>query len=151
MGLIKDIKNYFFVRNCFKLILKNDIMKRRYNAKMSILGILYLWHKVPENTPDDYVNELILGHLLNLDEALQAMNTDGIIRLDYSRRAVDDQFYYYLIKIVPDFQIISFWYFVKLGVVGIIIWYLINKFELWQYKDAIIGMLEDFWINIKPK
>ena len=151
MGLIKDLQNYHYVRNCFRLIVKNDMIKRRYNPKISSLGILYLWHKVPENTPDDYIDELVLGYLLPLDEALQVMNTDGIIKLDYTRRAVDDRFYYYLVKIVPIFQTISFWYFIKLGVVGLIIWYIINKFELWQHKDMLISWLEDFWINIKPK
>lgn len=149
MGLYKDIRNYNYVRSCFKLICKDKIMRRRYSPKMTRLGILYMWHKIPANTPDPYIDELIMGYLLPLDEALVAMNTDGIIRLDYSRRAEDERFYYYLIKVVPIFDTISLWYFIKLGGIGLFIWYLINKFELLQYKEDIMIFLKDFWENIK--
>lgn len=150
MGFFKDIKNYFYIRSCFKLIVEDKVMERKYSPKISMLGVLYIWHKVPANTPDDYVDELIVGYMLQMDEVLQVMNTDGLIKLDYSRRASDEQFYYYLIKLVPVFQRISFWYITKRIVLGIIIWYLINKFGLWQYKNIVINWLEDFWINIKP-
>lgn len=149
MGLIKDIRNYFFVRTCFKLIVEDRVMQKKYKPKMSGLGVLYIWHKIPANTPDAYVDELVLGYVIQLDEALQVMNTDGLIKLDYTKRAEDENFYFYLIKLVPVFENISFWYILKNGILGLVIWYLINKFELWQYKNVIIEWLENFWINIK--
>lgn len=158
VGIYKDIKNYRYVRNCFNLVLKNralfgkytlETKDKTYYPKMTTFGVLYFWHKIPANTPEDYREELITGHVLPLNEALVAMNMDGIIKSDYRLMAEDENFYYYLIKIIPTFQTFGFWFLIKVGMLILFIWYLINKFKLWQYRELLFRFLQDFYETIK--
>lgn len=114
-------------------------MKRRYNPRITRIGVMYIYTAFPKDTPEIYINELLQGQLAMLDEALMMMNLDGVIVSERREMGLNDkEETIYLIKFIPTFQKISFWFFIKWFVIGILAYYLINKFGLWRYLDQII-------------
>lgn len=148
--LIKDLKNYFFARSCFKECMKNRPLQIRYNFKMTFLGVMYTIYKVPASTPEQYHKDLLIGYLLPIDEALTVMNLDGIVHPAETRKVGTDgeeveneeRFTYYLIKFVPAFEKLNFWLIIKVIGFTLLSIYLINKFKVFDGKDAIIESVQ---------
>ena len=139
----KDISNYRYTKSCFKLVMSNPIITRKYeNIRLTWLGILYYYYPIPIDNPDKYDNELIAGNALYLDNVLTGLNLDGIARMDTRMVGEDEKFRYALVKVIPVFEKLSVWTFIKSVVIAAIIEYLIYKFRLFDYKDVIYNYLK---------
>ena len=148
--LIKDLKNYFYVKSCFKECMKNKHLQTRYSFRMTFLGVMYTIYKIPASTPEQYHKDLLVGYLLPIDEALTVMNLDGIVHPAETRKVGTDaeaeeneeRFTYYLIKFVPAFEKLNFWLIIKVIGFTLLSIYLINKFKVFEGKDAIIKSVQ---------
>jgi len=135
----KDLKNYRYAKKCFKLIAEDTDMKRKYHPRVTRLGVMYVFSTFPKDTPETYINELIQGQYMLLDEALMMMNLDGVVVGEKRYLGENDkEQIVYLVKFVPTFQKMSFWFFIKGFVIGAVGYYLINKFGLWIYVDQLL-------------
>lgn len=147
---IKDIRNYIYTRNCFRLAIKDTLLKRTYDLKMTRVGVLYTFIKIPQNTPEAYHDDIIVDHLKILDDSLIAMNLDGIITYSNRQAGDDDKFVYYLAKFIPTFKKVKLFRFFLFFIISAILWYIITKFDLLQYWGMLVDEVKSFLHNLKP-
>jgi hypothetical protein len=145
MGVIKDVRNYFYVRQCFKHICDDMILKRLYAPKMTFLGVLYVTKKIQKDIPEEYEAEIMTGELAKMDEALVAMNLDGIITTELRDMGSDENFSYKIVKFIPYFDKLSWWWLIRNVLIVFFIHYIYIRFGLGIYKQDVINIGKRFW------
>lgn len=109
---------------------------------MTRLGVLYCFIFVPEDTPEQYKEEILTSNLAPIDEAMTLMALEGIVGMQTRLLGSNDKKQeVYLIKFVPVFQKFGFWFLVRHLIFALIGYWLIGKLELWQYVDQVANKL----------
>jgi hypothetical protein len=78
--IITPLKNYTFVKECFQ-ILVDDRIGTLYGLKLKN-GVMYTAIGFDKDVPPDYIPTVIKNQLAALEEGLQAMNTDGLFKVE---------------------------------------------------------------------
>lgn len=113
--LRKDINNYFYTRNVFKLNIEDSFVKITYGVKidgkdvyprMTKLGVFYFPILTPVGVDDIDRQTIISSKIKIIDEIFMFSNMDGIIEMDVRpignvNEGIDDV---YLVKFVPLFN-----------------------------------------------
>jgi hypothetical protein len=124
--------------------MENQPLRRKYDFKMTKLGVMYMIYKIPSSTPKPYHGDLLTGHLLQLDEAFTAMNMDGVFDPEFRLAGEDDDNFFYLIKFIPSFDRINLWFLIKYLAISTLLIFIIHKFNLLDGKEAIINSIKTF-------
>ena len=132
LGIYKDIKNYIYVRNCFKLLCQDLMIVKKYQPKMTKFGVLYFFYKIDRSIDEEYHKDVLSQNLMVIDEVLTSMALVGLIEYKQRYISVDEEEknFVYLIKFVPVFNYISFNYILINVLILIILIVAFIKFDL---------------------
>ena len=132
----KDFANYRYAVKCFKLILQNEALRKKYpTIGISKFGSLYYWHTIGTDIEETYHKDLLFGNVQMIDEALSMMTLDGVITLKHDLIKIDDTKYYYLIKFVPIFNKVNIKSLVISLVISYVLTLIIVKFNIFDKID----------------
>ncbi len=138
MGLFRDFSNFRYVQARFDLILENEVLQKQYKLQRTPLGVLYTLRPFPVGTPDDYMDQLLVGDLALLDQALSVMNLDGIVAMEYREVGADEDNRFYLIKFIPLWQTSPWGIVFRLVATGALLW------TGWHYRAPLEHHLTHF-------
>lgn len=115
IGLYKDISNYLYTKKCFRLICEDISLIKTYKPRVTPLGVLYIFYRIPTQIDEKYHNDVISQNMQFMDASLTAMGLTGIVEFEcrYIDTDEENQDFVYLIKFKPIFNYISWYYIVK--------------------------------------
>lgn len=148
IGLFIDLWNYWYTRSRIKLMKNATEIWATNKLKLSILGVLYTIVEIDKSIPDNLVAKAITVKLSIVDDALVAINLDGLIHFESSLYAENNTTRFMLVKFVPNMPHWTWWYFLTSCASAFIIIKLILYFGLWQKMMDFIGPYFDSFLQI---
>jgi len=141
IGLFVDLWNYFYTWNRIKLMKESTEIWTTHKLKLSILGVLYTIVEIDKSIPDHLVSKAITVKLSIVDDALVAINLDGLIHFESILYAENNTTRFMLVKFVPNMPHWTWWYFLTSCASAFVIVKLILYFDLWQ---KLINYIDPF-------
>lgn len=134
IGLFIDVWNWIYTKNRIKLLKSNSVEIWQANKlRLSYLGVLYTVVEVDKTIPENLVGRFIHSRLKVVDDALVAINLDGLLTFKYQLYAESDITRYMLVKFVPNMPHWTWWYFGSSCVVGYVAVKLLLYFEVFKH------------------
>lgn len=143
IGLFIDLWNWWYTRNRIQLIRDAREIWQPHKLKISILGVLYTVVEVDDAVPDHLIDRFLSQRLAMVDDALVAINLDGLIHFKATQIQKTATGRYMLCKFIPNMPHWTWTYFLFSCLLAFVIIKLVMYFGLWaKFFDLIKPLLD---------
>ncbi len=131
IGLFIDVWNWLYTRNRIQLMHEANIILETHKLRISVLGVLYTIVEIDKSIPDALIDKFIMKKLGVVDDALVAINLDGLMHLKYELYAENDMTRFVLIKFIPNMPHWTFKYITTSVILIFVLYKVFMYFDLW--------------------
>lgn len=131
VGLFVDLWNWGYTRSRIQLLRREKEIWKVHRLKISLLGVLYTMVEInKQDVPEVLIGRYLIGRLRVIDDALVAINLDGLIRFEFMIYAEDNVKNYVLVKFIPIMPHWNGWYLFTSTITGGILAWIVIHFNL---------------------